>query len=111
VVRGDSLTGPVLLLGFVAFPAELDTIGEAELSALVTLKPDGVPVLLPVVGAFVVPRGTLIMLPRGNVLVLVSPGGRTFVGGDGKDGPLVILNDVGLEHVVLLVSKLFVVVQ
>jgi hypothetical protein len=40
-------------------------------------------VVLPEVGAAVVlPGRTLIMLPRRNILVLVFPGGRTFVGGD-----------------------------
>jgi hypothetical protein len=73
---------------------------------------DSVPVVLPEVGAAVVlPGRTLIMLPRGNILVLVFPGGRTFVGGDGKDGPLVILKDVGLEQLVRSGSKLPVSVQ
>jgi hypothetical protein len=69
-------------------------------------------VVLPEMGAAVVlPGRTLIMLPRGNILVLVFPGGRTFVGGDGKGGPLVILTDVGLEQLVRSGSKLPVSVQ
>jgi len=47
----------VLLVGFVAFPAELYTIGEDELRALVTLKPDGVPVLLLIGGPLIILPG------------------------------------------------------
>jgi hypothetical protein len=57
-----------LLVGFVAFPAEWNTIGEVELSALTKLKPDGVPALL-LIG------GPLIILPGGSVTVLLPVGG------------------------------------
>jgi hypothetical protein len=104
--------GPILLLGFVTFPAKLNTFGEEGLCSLVMVCEDSVPVVLPEVGAAVIlPGRTLIMLPRGNALVLLFPGGITFVGGDGKDGPLVILNDVGLEQLVRSGSKLPVSVQ
>jgi hypothetical protein len=64
---------------FVRFPVGLVIPG-----GILTVVPFTEPVLLPVVvigPAFVVPGGTLMMLPGGSVLGLLSPGGRTFVGG------------------------------
>ena len=61
------------------FPAGLNMPG-----GILVIVPFTEPVLLPVVvigPAIVVPGGTLIMLPGGNVPVLLLPGGRTFVGG------------------------------
>jgi len=101
----------VLLVGFVAFPAKLSKFGEAGLCSFVMVNVGSVPLLLFPGNALVVPGGPLIMLPGGNVLVLVFPDGRTFVGGDGKVGPLVTANDVGLEQLVRSGPKLPVSVQ
>jgi hypothetical protein len=68
---------PVLLLGFVVFPAKLSIFGEAGLCSLVTVNAGIVPVAFPVAllvggSAFVVPVGTLVMLPRGGVTSLLT---------------------------------------
>jgi hypothetical protein len=69
-----SALGFVLLLGFVALCAKLNTFGEAGLCSLVTVNAGRVPVLLPVEGsAFVVPGGTLIMLPGGSGVPVLLP--------------------------------------
>jgi hypothetical protein len=64
---------PVLLLALVTFPAaEMNTFGEDKLCPLVMLRDGSVLVLLGViVGAFMVLRSTLVILPGGSVPVLL----------------------------------------